>query len=287
MNLPSRNAHVCRCVSRCAQGILDAGLRFIVLDRRRTRTVDRQPRDQPGRAQETSEQERPMPAEPQRDPRHHQRRDDRAHVRSRIEDAGCQRALLAREPFGHGLDRSGKVARLAQAQRETRHRESQHRLHQRMAHRRQAPDRDRDRIADARSHTIDHAAGDQQSHRVGRLERRHDVAVLNLVPADDGLQIRREHAQHLPVDIVDGGGEEQQGAYPPAIGRRHLHQDAIRPYSGRSAGYSARYTSCARAYNAASSARGSTESASRIVAAQASGTDAYSPVPTIASSAAP
>jgi hypothetical protein len=49
------------------------------------------------------------------------------------------------------------------------------------------------------------------------LKRDHNLAVLNLVPSDDSLKIRSEYAQHLTVNIVNRGGEEQQGANAPAI----------------------------------------------------------------------
>ncbi len=57
--------------------------------------------------------------------------------------------------------------------------------------------------------------------------------------------------------------------------------------SGFRAGYNARYIWCPRAYTAAWAGSGAVESTSRIVALHASGTDAYAPVPTCASSAAP
>src|SRR2546421_8800172 len=40
-----------------------------------------------------------------------QRDDDRAEVRPGVEDARGERALLLREPLGHGLDRRGEVDR--------------------------------------------------------------------------------------------------------------------------------------------------------------------------------
>ena len=49
-------------------------------------------------------------------PRDHQRRDDGPDIRATVEDAGGQRAFLAREPFGDCLDAGGKICRLAKTE---------------------------------------------------------------------------------------------------------------------------------------------------------------------------
>src|SRR6202035_4979627 len=41
-------------------------------------------------------------------------------------------------------------------------------------------------------------------------------AILQVVPADQPLQIRRENADHLAIDVVDRGRGEQQSADGPA-----------------------------------------------------------------------
>ncbi len=50
-----------------------------------------------------------------------------------------------------------------------------------------------------------------------------DVAVFNRSPADLNLQRVRQHAQNLPVHVVDGGGKEQQRAHRPAEVRTRRH----------------------------------------------------------------
>ena len=52
----------------------------------------------------------------QRDPRHDQRRHERADVGAGIEDARGERALLLRKPLRDRLDRRREVARLAEAE---------------------------------------------------------------------------------------------------------------------------------------------------------------------------
>ena len=52
------------------------------------------------------------------EPRHHQRRDQRADVGAGVEDAGGEGPLLAREPLGDGLDRRREIAGLTEAEEE-------------------------------------------------------------------------------------------------------------------------------------------------------------------------
>ena len=58
---------------------------------------------------------------------------------------------------------------------------------------------------------------DRQPMRVRELEGQHDVAVVELAPAELLLQRRLQDADHLPIDVVDRRGEEQQRADPPPI----------------------------------------------------------------------
>ena len=85
-----------------------------------------------------------------------------------------------------------------------------------MCHRRQAPDDDHDDEAETRAEAIHQPAGDQQADRVGELEGEDDVGVVDFGPAELRLQRRLEDADHLPIDVVDRGGEEQQSADVPA-----------------------------------------------------------------------
>ena len=167
---------------------------------------------------------------------HDQRRDQRADVRAGVEDAGGERALALREPLGHDLDRRREIAGLAQAERKPRGDESGDRSavgeadqprgarprrpeHAGLGvrHRREAPDDDDQREAEARAEPIHQPAGDQQPDGIGELEREHDVGVVDLGPAELRLQRRLEDADHLPVDVVDRRGDEQQAADVPAV----------------------------------------------------------------------
>jgi hypothetical protein len=95
-----------------------------------------------------------------------------------------------------------------------------------VAHRGQTPNRDRDRVPDARAYLVDETSYQEQSYGVGGLKRDHNLAVLNLIPSDDSLKIRSKYAQHLPVDIVNRGCEEQQGANAPSIAA-HSGRDGL------------------------------------------------------------
>jgi hypothetical protein len=48
------------------------------------------------------------------------------------------------------------------------------------------------------------------------LEGRDDIAVFDLAPADDLLEVRGEDAEDLAVDVVDGRRGEKKGADRPA-----------------------------------------------------------------------
>ena len=130
---------------------------------------------------------------------------------------GGERALALREPLRHGLDRGREVRRLADAEQEPRERRSPSRCsRERGAHAGERPPRHRDRQTQLGADAIEDAAPDQHHHRVRDLERDDDAAVIELGPADLLLQVRREDAEHLAVDVVDGRGEEQQRADDPA-----------------------------------------------------------------------
>src|SRR5688572_9550830 len=82
---------------------------------------------------------------------------------------------------------------------------------------REAPEHDEDREAGLRAEPIDHAPGEEQADRVRELEREHDVRVVQLAPAELGLQRGLEDPEDLAIDVVDRRGEEQQSADHPAV----------------------------------------------------------------------
>src|SRR5712692_9375932 len=86
-----------------------------------------------------------------------------------------------------------------------------------MSHRRDAPDGEGERITDLSAEAVHQASGGQQSQSVRSVKGGYDIAVLQFVPAQCLLQILGENSQHLPVDIVDGGGKEKQTTNHPSI----------------------------------------------------------------------
>ena len=84
-----------------------------------------------------------------------------------------------------------------------------------MPHRREAPEDDRNRKPDARADPIHQPARDQKADRVRELEGKDDVAVVQFAPAELLRERRLQQADHLPVDVVDRGGKEQQAANDP------------------------------------------------------------------------
>jgi hypothetical protein len=72
-----------------------------------------------------------------------------------------------------------------------------------MGHVADRPDDDRESIAQPCADSVDDPAKADIAYGIGHLEPEHDVGEIALAPAEFGLQRRLEHADHLPVDIVD------------------------------------------------------------------------------------
>lgn len=79
------------------------------------------------------------------------------------------------------------------------------------------PDADRDRIAYFWSKLVNQPAHEKETAGISRLKRGDNVAIVIFVPAQFLAQIRREQAEHGPINIVDGGSYEQQRDNRPAI----------------------------------------------------------------------
>src|SRR6266699_2411325 len=67
------------------------------------------------------------------------------------------------------------------------------------------------------SQPIHDAAHNKRSSRICHLEGSHDVAIVNLVPTEFGLEGGLQQADDLPVDVVDGGSDKQKAADDPTI----------------------------------------------------------------------
>ena len=93
-----------------------------------------------------------------------------------------------------------------------------------MAHRGQAPENHRQGKARPRSHAVDESAHRHHAHGVRRLKRKHEIAVVDLVPAQIMLQSGFQYAKHLPIHVVLRGAKQQQRAnHPPEIAGRSRH----------------------------------------------------------------
>ena len=180
------------------------------------RPIEHPPDPEPEEADRPRHDERPLPAPGEGDEGNDRGRDHRADVGPGVEDAGGERPLFLREPLRHRLDGGREVGGLAEAQGEAGDPEAQGRARRGVEHGGDAPEGDREGEAEAGAHPVEQAARHQQPEGVGGLEGGHDIAVLDLAPADAALEVGGEDPQHLPVDVVDGGGEEEQGADRPA-----------------------------------------------------------------------
>src|SRR3546814_19449995 len=90
-----------------------------------------------------------------------------------------------------------------------------------------------------RTDNVDDTAKADIADRIGDLEPEDDGREITLGPAHLLLERRFQDADHLPVDIVDRGGEEEQADDQPAIAsgigprRRPSRLDCLRHETGR------------------------------------------------------
>src|SRR4029077_18031225 len=106
--------------------------------------ITRDPQNQPDYYQTAGGEKSRTPAETHRDPWNDERGNQRTDIRSTIEYAGGQRALLLWKPIGHCSERGREIGGLSKTQRKSRRRELQYVARQRMAHGRQTPKHHRD-----------------------------------------------------------------------------------------------------------------------------------------------
>ena len=179
--------------------------------------VQREPENQPQEPGTAGRDERRAPAPGVGQPRDDRGRQDRTHVRPRVEHGGGQGAFPAREPMGDRFDGGRKVSSLTEPERDACREKAADTTHQCVAHRRQAPRRDRQGVARARAEAVDERAEAEQSHRVGGLKGRIDLPELLVAPAQLGIENRLEQRQDLAVDVIDGGREKEQRANRPPV----------------------------------------------------------------------
>src|SRR5205085_6579439 len=79
-------------------------------------TIEDEPEHEPQQAECAREDKGPLPTVVEIEPRHAERRDDRADVRASVEDAGGERALTLRKPFGDCLDGGREITGLTETE---------------------------------------------------------------------------------------------------------------------------------------------------------------------------
>jgi hypothetical protein len=112
---------------------------------------------------------------------------------------------------------AGKLPDFADAEPEARGGEAGDARGESVRHVRHRPDHERNGVTEPGADQVDHAAEADVADRVGELEPEHDPGVVALAPAELGAQRRLEHADHLPVDVVDRGRGKQQRDDHPAV----------------------------------------------------------------------
>ena len=155
--------------------------------------------------------------------------DDGADVRTGVEDAGGEGALLGGEPLGDGLDGGGEVAGFAEAEHEAGDVEADDRGDEGVAHGGERPDADGESVSQLGAELVDQASGGQQADAVCDLEVDENVAEVVIedgvvgigrVPAHEGdlAQARLDEREDIAVHVVDGCRGEEKGADEPPDG---------------------------------------------------------------------
>ena len=183
-----------------------------------------------GPAVQPPEQQQPQEAEQARDdergppaaervirPQHDERRERAADRRAAVEQRDRPSAVAPREPLGDGLGRAGPVRRLRRARAGSGSpRGSGSRSPATSASPR--PNRTRPRGSGrCACRCLSRRRPDARlAERVGDAEGDDQPGEVGVRPVVLGLDVRREHAQRLPVDVVDDRRQEQQAADVPA-----------------------------------------------------------------------
>ena len=216
--------------------------------------VHEEPEAHPEEAQGTDDQEGHLPAaadtlilEVLRKQRNRGRSDQCTYRRTGVEDRRGEGAVLLREIFGGHLDGGGEVARLTegedaarrQEEPDTRRSDGQRhggtrldrshgldRLEAFDVHRGPAADgvqagagrpyADGPQVALLGAHPVDETAGEEHADGIDEREDGRDRAVVGIGPVKFGSnEVFPGQRQHLTIQVVDRGGDEQQHAHPP------------------------------------------------------------------------
>ena len=178
--------------------------------------IQEQPQRQPGESYRAGEYERPAPPEMDGDPGDHQRRNNCADVCPGVKYARGESSFFLGEPLRNSFDAGWKDAGLAQAQRSARHAEGKKGTGDGVAHGGEAPKHHRQRVAQASAKPVNQPPDEDHAEGIRSLKRKHQIAVVDFIPAQVVLERDLEDAQHLPVHVVLGDAEQQEGTDDPA-----------------------------------------------------------------------
>ena len=182
--------------------------------------IEPEPECQPDKTCCSGGHERASPGEGQGEKRDDDRGHDIADICAGVENSRRQGSLPLREPFGHGLEACGEVGRLAQAENEHGHAEGDDGIRRAGQHGGETPQDDREGEPFAGTEAVGQPAGGNQADRVGGLKARHNVAVLDTIPADFPFEKLLQERDDSAIDIGDHGSKKQQAADYPAVARR-------------------------------------------------------------------
>ena len=162
-------------------------------------------------------------------PRDKQRGDHRAEIRAAVEYGRGQRALAFGKPFGNSFDGRGKVAGLADRKRAADHHMHHHQPPDKgIENTKDGPGDERKRQSELGADFVNEPAHQHRHAGVDSGEKGSQIGEVGVAPAETALFRRRaekllEEADNLPVQVIDGGGEEEQSADDPSVvarGRR-------------------------------------------------------------------
>src|SRR5207253_1399417 len=128
-----------------------------------------------------------------------------------------QGAFLLGKPLGNGLDASRKIPRFAQPEHEAREPKSKNATCEGVAHRRQTPHADGKCISNPGAYPVHQSADYQKPQCVGSLKCCNDVAVLDLIPSDDVLELWSQQSEDLAIHVIDSGSKKQKRTRTPAV----------------------------------------------------------------------
>src|SRR5208282_138147 len=164
--------------------------------------IQQQPEYEPDETQRAHNHKGPAPAPMDGDPGHDQGSNHRAEIRTGVENSRRQRALFFWKPLCYALDAGRKNCGFAETQCRSGKDETGQGTTQGVAHRGQTPENHGQGVAEASADAIDQPAHEQNANRVSRLERKHEIAVIDFIPAQIMLQSGLQDSEDLAVHVI-------------------------------------------------------------------------------------